>query len=496
MKLINKILCAAGLLLAASQASAISVPGTIRVGYSCSGTSCSTVQVMSMQTYVKRGLNDEWIASWHQESLRAGAVAYRSYGAWHVSNPLRSNYDICNTTSCQVNDTDTSIATDQATDATNGMVVSRDGKAMFRAEYSSQNNAWDNLNDGLTCNNKDLSCGNGNNGSPATGWPCLSDSVGYNKGCFGHGRGMSQWGSQYWAANHGRDWRWIADHYFNANNKPSGNRSAFIYGPDAAPAKSAPGTITGYGNLCVDIEGGITADGTEVQLWTCNGNNAQQWRMSNARELRNPLADKCMVLGNGGAAVDGAPIWEWTCGGQADQKWLYKNMQIVAGNSGKCIDVPQNNLAAGQALQLWDCNDTNAQKFTFEPATGELKTTNNLCVDVRASSISNGTVVQLWACNGTSAQRWIPGNGGFRTAVNTNNCLDIDANQTVNGTKIQTWSCIADGAAQQFALRGQIENAMGKCLDIPRANAQPGQSLQLWACAGNTAQRWSIWQPR
>ncbi len=267
-------------------------------------------------------------------------------------------------------------------------------------------------------------------------------------------------------------------------------------GTGTPPPKAAPGTIVGHNNLCVDIAGGSTTDGTPVQLWNCNNDNAQQWRVSNARELRNPLADKCMVLGNGGAAVDGAPIVEWTCGGQADQKWQYKNMQIVAGNSGKCIDVPQNNRVSGQALQLYDCNDSDAQKFTFEPATGALKTTNGLCVDLRNSISSNGTVVQLWTCNGSAAQKWIPGNGGFRTAVNTNSCLDIDANQTANGTKIQVWSCIANGPAQQFALRGQLENAMGKCLDIPRANAVSGQALQLWACAGNAAQRWSIWQPR
>lgn len=267
-----------------------------------------------------------------------------------------------------------------------------------------------------------------------------------------------------------------------------------VDGTSTAPSKPVPGSIIGYGNLCVDIEGGITADGTEVQLWSCNSTNAQQWRISTARELRNPLANKCMVLGNGGAAVDGAPVWEWTCGGQADQKWLYRNMNIVAGN-GKCLDVPGGNFVQGQALQLYDCNDTSAQKFTFEPTTGVIKG-GNLCVDVSGGSSANGNAVQLWACNGTAAQRWIPGNGGFRTALTTNSCLDINGNNTANGTKVQVWGCIADNLAQQFALRGQIENAQGKCLDIPRGNAVPGQSLQLWTCAGNVAQRWSVWQPR
>src|SRR5262249_22253603 len=53
-------------------------PASIRVGFNCSCATCSTVEVMSLETYTKRGLNDEWIASWTPHSLRAGAIAYRS----------------------------------------------------------------------------------------------------------------------------------------------------------------------------------------------------------------------------------------------------------------------------------------------------------------------------------------------------------------------------------------------------------------------------------
>src|SRR5262249_5898809 len=39
-------------------------PATIRVGFNCSCATCSTVEVMTLETYTKRGLNDEWFASW------------------------------------------------------------------------------------------------------------------------------------------------------------------------------------------------------------------------------------------------------------------------------------------------------------------------------------------------------------------------------------------------------------------------------------------------
>lgn len=211
-----------------AQAASVPVPSSIRVGTNCSGRSCSGVSVYGFEDYVGRGLDEEWIPSWDADSLAAGAVAYRSYAAYYVAHPVNSRYDICNSTSCQAFNADSVSATVAAAAATRGVLLTRDGKTAAFSEYSSENNAWDSPSDGLSCVNNDLSCGNGRNGSPRNNWPCLSDEVGRNRGCFGHGRGMSQWGTQRWAANHGRDWRWIANHYFNNNNSPGGMRNAFL----------------------------------------------------------------------------------------------------------------------------------------------------------------------------------------------------------------------------------------------------------------------------
>jgi hypothetical protein len=236
---------------------ALAPPATIRVGFSdagfttpCCGNSCPAVSVMSLETYVRRGLNDEWIASWNGESLRAGAIAYRSYGAWHVPNPRTPAYDICSSACCQVNDPDTSASTNGAVAATAGILLERNA-ALFRSEYSAENNAWDDPADGLDCANADLSCGNGAVGSPATNWPCLADSVALDRGCFGHGRGMSQWGTQRWATLHARRWPWIVNHYYNDDGNSSGAgsglRTATMTSPlriDAAsvPAQAQPGS--------------------------------------------------------------------------------------------------------------------------------------------------------------------------------------------------------------------------------------------------------------
>ncbi len=240
---------------AASLAPALLPPEAIAVGYadaactqSCCSGSCNHTCVLPLETYVRRGLDSEWIASWNTQSLRAGSIAYRSYGAWRVAHPINANFDICSSACCQVNDAGTSSSTDNAIARTPGLMLTRSGSEAASAEYSAENNSWDDPGDGLSCSNSDLSCGDGYAGSPATGWPCLADAVGAGHGCFGHGRGMSQWGTQRWAIDaSARRWPWIVDHYFNDNGAGTGQRTAQMTSPlglsgaSAQPAGIAPG---------------------------------------------------------------------------------------------------------------------------------------------------------------------------------------------------------------------------------------------------------------
>jgi hypothetical protein len=236
-------------------------PGSVRVGFAdagCSSTcctgSCPVTCVFSFEHYVRRGLNDEWISSWGPPSLSSGAVPYRSYGAWHTQNPATAGYDICSSACCQVNDADTSIATDSAVNLTGGIMLTGDGSP-FRSEYSAQNNAWDDPNDGLSCSNSDLSCGDGFVGSPTLGWPCLEDLVGLGLGCFGHGRGMSQWGTFFWEDQQQRSWKWMVNHYYNGNGNPTGLRSSFLTSPIEIGAVSAdPAVVDRGSNFQIDLE--------------------------------------------------------------------------------------------------------------------------------------------------------------------------------------------------------------------------------------------------
>jgi Tol biopolymer transport system component len=200
----------------------IAVPTGIRVGSNCSNGrhGCATTNTYSLETYVQDGLDKEWISSWKTDSLKAGAVAYRSYGAWFVANPICPStnsscptvYDICNSIYCQVFNTSSQKSTVAAAQATAGVVLSSDGVNVFFAEYAANTNG--------------LYCPDGQTGQPALNWPCMLDPAATGSTGSGHGRGLSAWGSQYWARGQSyqgvtttpRDWRCILNHYYNANS--------------------------------------------------------------------------------------------------------------------------------------------------------------------------------------------------------------------------------------------------------------------------------------
>lgn len=180
------------------------IPSTIRVGTGCSCTSCSSVEVMSLQYYSESGIDDEWISSWQFESLAAGSVAYRSYGGWYVNNPVDANFDIASTTCNQVWGSAIYSNTQSASQATIGQIVTANGVDPARSEYSAENNQG-----GTSYNCSDCNAG----GSGA--YSCFSDNQCCGQTPAGHGRGMCQWGTQYWAQN-GQNNQWIIDHYYIA----------------------------------------------------------------------------------------------------------------------------------------------------------------------------------------------------------------------------------------------------------------------------------------
>lgn len=121
----------------------------------------------------------------------------------------------------------------------------------------------------------------------------------------------------------------------------------------------------------------------------------------------------------------------------------------IIGLANKCVDVPGANGADGQYLNLWHCNGTNAQDWTF-PGDGTIRAF-GLCMDVAWGSVQNGAVVQLAYCSGNPAQQWVLTNAGELVNPQANKCLDVKNGNSADGARLQTYQCHG-GANQRWRL--------------------------------------------
>jgi beta-glucanase (GH16 family) len=135
-----------------------------------------------------------------------------------------------------------------------------------------------------------------------------------------------------------------------------------VYAPTGS--STAPtGPITGFGGKCVDVAAANSADGTTVQLYTCNGTGAQAWTVNPDGTL-NALG-KCLDVAAAGTA-NGTKVQLYSCNGTGAQKWQYTaSHQLINPQSGKCLDATGVSSADGTPLQIWDCSGGANQQWTL-----------------------------------------------------------------------------------------------------------------------------------
>ncbi|MET7317147.1 MULTISPECIES: RICIN domain-containing protein [Streptomyces] len=128
-------------------------------------------------------------------------------------------------------------------------------------------------------------------------------------------------------------------------------------------SNTATGTaIRGLAGKCVDVAAANSANGTQVQLYDCNGTAAQQWTVGSGGTIR--ALGKCLDVKDNGTA-DGTPVQLWDCTGGPNQKWVVTDAHdIVNPQADKCLDVKDNDSANGTPLQIWSCSGNANQKWT------------------------------------------------------------------------------------------------------------------------------------
>ena len=118
--------------------------GSLRAASPSAGSADrDTVNVVSLDDYVRGVIPAEMPASWSTEAVKAQAVAARTYAAWSRDlNPARY-YQICDTTACQVyrGASAEDPRADAAVGATAHRIMTYQGQPAF-TQFSASNGGW------------------------------------------------------------------------------------------------------------------------------------------------------------------------------------------------------------------------------------------------------------------------------------------------------------------------------------------------------------------
>ncbi|MEU7916348.1 ricin-type beta-trefoil lectin domain protein [Microbispora bryophytorum] len=121
--------------------------------------------------------------------------------------------------------------------------------------------------------------------------------------------------------------------------------------------------------------------------------------------LRNVNAGRCLDVPNV-SQTNGTQLNLWDCNGQANQSWTYTSGKALQVYGTKCLDAEAAGTANGTRAIIWDCNGQPNQQWNVNADGTVTGVQSGLCLEASNFGTANGTKVQLWACTGTTSQKW------------------------------------------------------------------------------------------
>ncbi|MFP2923864.1 ricin-type beta-trefoil lectin domain protein [Pyxidicoccus sp. 3LG] len=113
---------------------------------------------------------------------------------------------------------------------------------------------------------------------------------------------------------------------------------------------------------CLDVPNSNFSDGVRVQMWDCNGTNAQQWTID-GRKFR--IGGKCLDVA-GASTANGTPIQIANCSTNPAQDFVVSAAgDLVSYLANKCVDIEGFNPNSGAKLILYECTGASNQKWDY-----------------------------------------------------------------------------------------------------------------------------------
>lgn len=279
----------------------------------------------------------------------------------------------------------------------------------------------------------------------------------------------------------------------------------------------------------LDCVAGGTESGTNVQQYSQNGTGAQQWFLRSATDASGKTYYQIVNVRSGlaldvlgGSSQAGANVQIYSPNGTAAQHWFLKKWirevadgayTIVSGlDASYVIDISGASGDDCAAAQIYKSNGTLAQTFAvnYDEYSGYYTITSYASgkrLDVTGGSAQEGALVQQYGANGTRAQLWnivknADGSVTFISAIN-GHALDVMWGAAQNCTRLQQWGSNGS-AAQKFFLKeaapvfggGLVEIRNGAnsyvVMDIPSASKNAGVGVQLYNQNRTFAQKYMV----
>ncbi|KAJ6540064.1 ricin B lectin domain-containing protein [Mycena vulgaris] len=267
--------------------------------------------------------------------------------------------------------------------------------------------------------------------------------------------------------------------------------------PRQAPISNQYIHLTDNFEMCLAVAPFFDGDGNgaAVVIEHCitGGNSRQNWTVSGS--TLQVLDNMCLDV-TGGATANGTPLQIWECtAGDANQQWTLSGNSIQWSEESSCLDLTNGNTTNNNVIQTWSCTDGPNQQWTLttgpsEPITPSVSSTTCLTAPTNA----NGGEVVVEPCDGSTSQLWTVIDETF--VVYGNMCLGVTNGNTASGTKLQIWDCTPGDANQQlfFFPSDQVIIWANEdmCVDLTDGSLTNGNQVQMTKCYQDNNQVWDF----
>ena len=226
-------------------------------------------------------------------------------------------------------------------------------------------------------------------------------------------------------------------------------------------------------------------------------------------EIKAANSEKVIDVSNGGKTA-GTNVWQYESNGTDAQKWIIKKnsdntYSIISKLNNLYIDVLDSKAKNGQNIQMNSSSNSTNQKFVFEKTeednreskrtisdglyTIKSKINENYVIDVCNGSNKNEANIQLYESNDTNAQkfyiRYLEDKFYEIKSANSGKVLDVSNGGKSAGTNI--WQYESNGTdAQKWIIKKNLDNTYSIIsklnnlyIDVLDGKAKNGQNIQV-----------------